>query len=145
VLYLDTSFVAPLFLPEDSSGEITAFVRSLPPRELAVSDWTTVEFSSILARKVRTNELNAEEAALTDSRFEAQVGPSFVVFLPNRDDFAVARRYVQRLDTGLRARDALHLAIAANRGARAIYTLDRKLLAAGRILGLPVKQGIRLS
>ena len=60
------------------------------------------------------------------------------MLFPGGDDFAVARRYLQRLETGLRAPDALHLAIAANRGAKTIYSLDKKLIAAGRILGLPV-------
>lgn len=144
MLYLDTSFAAPLFLPEESSARVIAFVRRLPVHEIAVSHWTTVEFSSLLARKVRGKELNAEEAALAESGFEAAVGKSFAIFLPDGDDFAVARRYVRRLETGLRAPDALHLAIAANRGASAIYSLDKKLVAVGRILGLPVKQGVRL-
>jgi len=143
MLYLDTSFVAPLFLPEESSAEVVAYVQGLPEGELAVSHWTMVEFSSLLARKVRTNELNAEQAADADSSLEAAVGAAFALFLPNGDDFAVARRFVQRLETGLRAPDALHLAIAANRGARTIYTLDKKLIAAGLMLGLPVSQGLR--
>jgi predicted nucleic acid-binding protein len=42
----------------------------------------------------------------------------------------------------LRAGDALHLAIAANRHAAAIYSLDKRLLRAGEILGLPVSAGI---
>jgi uncharacterized protein len=45
--------------------------------------------------------------------------------------------------TGLRAGDALHLAIAANNKARTIYSLDRTFVQAGKILGLPVQRGIR--
>jgi predicted nucleic acid-binding protein len=41
--------------------------------------------------------------------------------------------------TGLGAGDALHLAIAANRSASAVYSLDKMLVKAGRILGLPVR------
>jgi len=144
VFYLDTSFVAPLFLPEETSGDVAAWIQRLPAGELAVSDWTVVEFSSLLARKVRTDGLTAEEAAKADARFAAAVDDAFVVFLPNRNDFAIARRYVQRLETGLRAPEALHLAIAANRDAKTIYSLDDKLVMAGGILGLPVSQGIRL-
>ena len=144
MVYLDTSFLAPLFLPEETSGDVPAYVQGLPVRELAVSNWTMVEFSSLLARKVRANELNPEGAAEADAKFEAAVGNSFVMLFPGGDDFAVARRYVQRHETGLRAPDALHLAIAANRGARTILSLDKKLIAAGKILGLPVSQGIGL-
>lgn len=35
-----------------------------------------------------------------------------------------------------------HLAIAANRSASAIYTLDTGLVSAGKMLGLPVRRGI---
>lgn len=144
MFYLDTSFLAPLFLPEETSRDVVVYVRGLPACELAVSNWTMVEFSSLLARKVRTNELNAEEAAQADANFETAVGESFVVLFPGPEDFAVARRYVQRLETGLRAPDALHLAIAANREVRTILSLDEKLIMAGRSLGLPVSQGIGL-
>lgn len=145
MLYLDTSFVAPLFLPEESSAAVVACVQGLPADELAVSNWTLVEFSSILARKVRMNELNAEQAADADSSLEAAIGAAFILFLPNGDDFSVARRFVQRLETSLRAPDALHLAIAANRGAKTIYSLDRKLIAGGAMLALPVSRGLRAS
>jgi predicted nucleic acid-binding protein len=144
LVYLDTSILAPLFLPEETSSEVIAFVRGLPSRDLAVSRWTLVEFSSLLARKVRTGELNAEGAAEADAGFEAGVGASLVVFSVNIDDFALARRYVQRLETGLRAPDALHLAISANRGATMLLSLDKKLILAGRFLGLPVSSGIGL-
>ncbi len=144
MVYLDTSFLAPLFLPEETSRDVVAYVQRLPASELAVSNWTMVEFSSLLARKVRANELSPEGAAEADAKFEAAVGDSFVMLFPGGDDFALARRYVQRLETGLRAPDALHLAIAANRDARTILSLDRKLIAAGKILGLPVSQGIGL-
>ena len=69
------------------------------------------------------------------------VEESFAVLLPNRDDFDRARDWVGHFDTGLRAADALHLAIAGNRGADAIYSLDKKLVAAGKELGLPVSAG----
>lgn len=144
MFYLDTSFLAPLFLPEETSRDVVAYIQRLPASELAVSNWTMVEFSSLLARKVRTNELSPKGAAEADAEFEAAVSDFFVMLFPGGDDFAVARRYVQRLETGLRASDALHLAIAANRGARTILSLDKKLIAAGRILGLPVSQGIGL-
>jgi prevent-host-death family protein len=46
--------------------------------------------------------------------------------------------------TGRRAGDALHLAVANNHRAAVIYSLDKTLLKAGKILDLPVKMGIRV-
>jgi uncharacterized protein len=143
VLYFDTSFLAPLIIPESTSTEIAAFVRRLAVVELAISHWTKIEFSSLVARKVRTRELDPEAAEHADARFEIMASDAFAVFLPNANDFGLAKRYLGNFETGLRAGDALHLAIAANRHASAIYSLDRKLMRAGKILDLPVRMGIR--
>jgi len=142
VIYFDTSFLAPLVLPESTSDKIAAFVRRLPVEELTVSHWTRVEFSSLIARDVRMSVLDAAAGARADARFEAMVDASFAVLLPNADDFGLAKRYLGKFNTGLRAGDALHLAIAGNRQAAAIYSLDKGLLMAGRLLDLPVSMGI---
>ncbi len=62
---------------------------------------------------------------------------SFAVLLPDRRDFTTAREWLCRFDTSLRAGDALHLAIAANHGAEAILSLDKRMIASGKKLALP--------
>jgi uncharacterized protein len=143
VLYFDTSFLAPLILPEATSDKIAALIRRLPAPEFVVSHWTRVEFSSLIAREVRMGGLDALAAARADARFEAMLDESFSVLLPNADDFALAKRYLAQFETGLRAGDALHLAVASNHRAAMIYSLDKTLLKAGKILDLPVSKGIR--
>jgi hypothetical protein len=142
VLYFDTRFLVPLILPEATSDSIAAFVGGLSTEEFAVSHWTRVEFSSLIAREVRMGGLDVQTATRADARFESMVNESFSVLLPNADDFGLAKRYLGRFETGLRAGDALHLAIANNHRAEVIYTLDRTLLDAGKILNLPVSKGI---
>ena len=143
MLYFDTSFLTPLILPEATSDKIAAFVRRLPAEEFTVSHWTRVEFSSLIAREVRIGGLDAQAAARADARFEGMLDESFTVLLPNADDFALAKRYLGQFETRLRAGDALHLAVANNHRARVIYSLDKILLKAGKILDLPVSMGIR--
>ena len=143
MLYFDTSFLAPLILPEATSGKIEAFVRELPAAQFTVSHWTRVEFSSLLAREVRMGELDADTAAQADAKFEAVVEESFSVVLPNADDFSLAKEYLVHFETGLRAGDALHLAIARNHRAQVIYSLDKTHLRAGKLLGLRVSMGIQ--
>ncbi len=63
MLYFDTSFLAPLIVPELTSNKIAAFFRGLPAGQLAVSHWTRVEFSSLIAREVRMGGLDAQAAA----------------------------------------------------------------------------------
>jgi uncharacterized protein len=64
------------------------------------------------------------------------------VLSPGGNDYALARRYLRNYDAGLRAGEALHLAIAANHRADAIYSLDKTMIKAGKTLGLPVSRGI---
>ena len=71
MLYFDTSFLAPLILPEPTSDKIAVFVRRLPAEEFTVSHWTRVEFSSLIAREVRMGGLDVRAAARADARFAA--------------------------------------------------------------------------
>jgi hypothetical protein len=142
MIYFDTSFLAPLVLPEATSDAIAEYVRGLPADQFTVSHWTQVEFSSLIAREVRMGGLDAEAAAQADARFETMVDESFAVILPNADDFNLAKEYLGHYETGLRAGDALHLAIARNRRAEVIYSLDKTLLKAGKRLGLTVSAGV---
>ena len=143
MLYFDTSFLVPLILPEATSEKIANFVAGLAAEQLAISHWTRVEFSSLLAREVRMGGLDGQAARDADSRFETVATESFAIWLPNADDFTLAKRLLGIHETGLRAGDALHLAIAGNHGAKTFYTLDKSLLKAGKLLGVPISAGIR--
>lgn len=142
--YFDTSFLVPLILPEATSDPIARFFADLAGEDLAVSHWMRVEFSSLLAREVRMGGLSGEAAREADARFETMVDESFAVLLPNGDDYNLAKVYLSRFETRLRAGDSLHLAIASNRRAETVYSLDKILLKAGQILGVSVSEGIAL-
>ena len=143
MVYLDTSFVAPLVMAEGTSDAIEALVVKLKPGELTTSMWTGVEFASLVARKVRMGELEATQADAVRYEFARMLRDSFEIILPIAADFATASAYLATPRIGLRAGDALHLAIAANHGARKVLTLDRAFIEAGRALKLPVSRGIR--
>ncbi len=144
MLYFDTSFLAPLILQEPTSTKVERFIIGLPAGELVISHWARVEFSSLLAREVRMGGLDSQTAKDADAQFESIVTESFAVLLPNADDFNLAKEYLGIHETGLRAGDALHLAIAKNHGAKTFYSLDKSLLNAGKLLGVPVSAGIRI-
>ena len=140
--YFDTSFLVPLFLQEATSVRIERAMAGLADQDLAISHWTRVEFSSLLAREVRMGSLDARTAREVDAEFESVARQSFTVLLPSGDDFDLAKQYIGRHQSGLRAGDALHLAIAQNHGSTHVYSLDNTLLKAGRLLGLPMTRGI---
>lgn len=64
--------------------------------------------------------LDRETALDADAQFEAVVAESLTVLQPNGDDFDLAKQYLRHYETGLRAGDALHLAIAVRNRVDAI-------------------------
>ncbi len=140
--YFDTSFMVPLFLRESTSSVIETYFASLLREERSISHWTRVEFSSLLALKIRLGQLDIPAARSAEKRFEVTVANSFTVFLPSAADFDLAKEYLGNFSTGLRGGDALHLAIAANQNAETIHSLDKRLIKAGTMLNLPMTSGI---
>lgn len=142
--YFDTSFLVPIFVGERFTEQVEKVLGRQPSGELAVSEWTRVEFSSALSRQFRMGDIDREAAEMIEADFDALISETFLTIAPTVVDFDLARRFVRHYATGLRSGDALHLAIASNHGAQAIYSLDKGLVRAGRTLGLPVRTGIRL-
>ncbi len=142
--YFDTSFLMPFVLDEPGSAAVERFLKAQPTGMATTSLWTCVEFSSAMGQQVRIGRLSSEEAIEAESGFDSLMSEAFVMVAPTAEDFEQSRRFLRRHETGLRSGDVLHLAIASNRDARAIYTLDRGFLKAGQILSLPVKSGIRV-
>ncbi len=143
MVYLDTSFIAPLVIAEAASEAVEAYVLKVKPGELATSLWAQVELSSLVSRRVRMGELSEARADEVRRKFDDVLGEFFVMLAPTPADFATAAGYVETPRTGMRAGDALHLAVAANHRATRIVTLDRGFLDAGRLLKLPVTRGIK--
>jgi hypothetical protein len=106
-----------------------------PENELAISDWVTTEFSSALSIKLRTGQIGAAHRADALAMFTQLATDSFAVVPVSRLQFRTAARFVEQHALGLRAGDALHLAICADHGAT-LCTLDRRLSDAGSALGL---------
>ncbi len=136
MIYFDTSFLTPLFLEEPMSEAVERFIASLPVAELSTSHWTRVEFSSLLAREVRMGGLSEADARGADVAFESAIGESFQMLTPTPSDFDRAKALLARPLTGLRAGDAIHLAIADRRGIDVIYSLDHGLIKAAALLNV---------
>jgi predicted nucleic acid-binding protein len=138
MIYLDTSFIAPLVITEDNSAAVEAMILKVKPGELATSLWTQIEFGSLVARKLRMGDLSAAEAEAIRHEFRKILDESFRLLVPAAADFAAATRFLEMPKTGLRAGDAFHLAIAASHGAKKIWSLDQGFIKAGKQLKLPV-------
>lgn len=135
-VYLDTSALVKLYLPEPDSASVERALRRR--RDLVVSDLAITEVASAASRRTREGSLSRLDAGRLQRQLlaDAAVG----VFL-RADIVPETHREAERLllslaDVPLRSLDALHLALAIGAGARTLFSLDARLAAAGSRVGL---------
>jgi predicted nucleic acid-binding protein len=143
MIYLDTSFLTPLFREEPVSKHIEKYLAAQPPGALAISQWTRVEFTSVIARDVRMKTIDKTTGRKLIEEFDALAEGSLHMLIPIATDFGLARDFVAEFATRLRGPDALHLAIARNNDAEEILTLDDDMLFAAKVLKIQARRGIR--
>lgn len=143
MIYLDTSFLTPLFREETTSAKVANFLSRQAPGTLAVSKWASIEFASLISRDVHMNAITINQARKLVTEFDAMAALSLVILIPAAKDFDLARDYVAHFGTQLRAPDALHLAVAHSNNVAVVATLDGGMLAAAKKLKIPAKRMIR--
>jgi predicted nucleic acid-binding protein len=133
MFYPDASAVVAIYVGEARSERVWAWLADKSHR-LAVSGWLHVEFASALAAKQRSGAVSPErrEAALAD--FRRQWVASAKMLLIPAGAYPRAAAMIAEAP-GLRAGDALHLAIAEAHRAT-LFTLDRLQAKVGRDLGV---------
>jgi len=111
-VYLDTSFLVPLFFHETASAAVLA--RARIESELWISHWTLAEFSSAVAFKVRTGQTDENTSRQATARLQAILtAHGLIVAEVRATDFERAAQFCAAHASGLRTPDALHAAIAA--------------------------------
>ena len=143
MIYLDTSFLTPLFREETTSTRVVNFLSRQALGTLAVSKWASVEFASLTSRDVRTNGFTINQARKLIAEFDSMAALSLIILIPTAKDFDLARDYVAHFGTRLRAPDALHLAVARSNSVAVVATLDSGMLAAAKKLKISAKGMIR--
>jgi uncharacterized protein len=117
MLYLDTSILVAALTNEDLTERTLAWLRGVVGEPLAVSDWTRVELASAMAQKMRMRQLDENSRVAALSRFARMCEGSLTVFGVAASDFTAAARLTDNVASGLRAGDALHLAICLRNNA----------------------------
>jgi uncharacterized protein len=133
-VYFDASALVALFVVDVHNERANKVLRGLG-EEPIVSNLSAGEFSSVIARRVRTRELTAEEARTAFTNVDGWCARHSRAVEIDRVDFASAIALIRRLDSPLRTPDALHISVAQRIGC-ALWTFDRALADVARTLGV---------
>jgi hypothetical protein len=136
-IYVDTSVLVGALTKEPATDAAQRWLFSQKPGDLALSEWTVAEVSAALSVKLRTGLLRRRDRATALTEFDLLSKRYFRLLEITGADFLRAARLCDRAESGLRAGDALHLAMAIEHAAR-LATLDRRLAAAAEAAGVLV-------
>ncbi len=135
MVYLDTSVAVALFIPEANTARVKNwFAAALDP--LVCADWIVTEFASALAIKQRRGDITATLSRAVWREFDAFRSAGLRLVPVTRTAFETAARMARDAASGLRAGDALHLAVALELGVSRLATADAVLAANAKRHGL---------
>ncbi|WP_019584369.1 type II toxin-antitoxin system VapC family toxin [Thioalkalivibrio sp. ALE16] len=133
--YLDTSVLVAALTREPRTEDMQNWLAAQSAGSLCISDWVLTEFSAALSMKVRMEILTPRERATVLGAFAALRESSLSTLPVSSIDYHTAALFADDHASGLRAGDALHLAIAYNHGVE-LCSLDKTLVAAAEPMGV---------
>lgn len=135
-MYLDTSVLVALYVPEALSKAAEKAARASPP---AVSELTEVEFASVIARRIRERTLSLADGQLVLRTLDAHLSSRHYERLPVvAGTYGEASRLLRSRAAPIATLDALHLAIAISNH-QPLCTADRQLARAAAQFGAEVQ------
>ena len=135
-VYLDTCVLVSLFHGDSGYPVAEAWLAAASGQTLWISHWVLLEFANATALRLRRAELPASKAVELNQMFEAFRQERLALLEPRGQDFLLAREWIQRDSaSGLRAADALHLALV-QRQDLLLVSADQAMARAAAVLGI---------
>lgn len=133
--YVDTSVWLALLGREATAPAVATWMSG--GMILATAQWTAVELASGLGIKARRGEFTQATASSICDAFRQLIAIDGVSVPPCRDtDFQEAAALCERIGSGLRGGDALHLAVAQRLGCTHFLSFDKVLNQQAQQAGL---------
>ncbi len=133
--YLDTSLLVALLTAEPHTEDAQRHLARSESVKTAISDWSFTEVSAALSIKIRLGKLSPQARADALGGLRRLVADSLDCLPVTGEDFRAAASLADQAEAGLRAGDALHLAVASRAGFT-VHTFDRAMAKAADDLGL---------
>ena len=144
MIYLDTSLIVAALTGEADDDRVWNWLDRQAADSLMTSRWTITEVSSALSLKVRTAAITVDQRAAAQLAWRKLRSDSLFIAPVRSSHFTTAAAYADQHELGLRAGDALHIAVAVA-GGHSLATLDMKMARAAPLLGVPVEALVQVS
>lgn len=131
--YVDTSVIVAMLTHEPKSAVCIDWFKNQkqPPQS---SDWLITEFNSAISLKLRTSQLQADQASTILQTFETLINGGIKLLPINREIYSQAGALIGS-NPNLRAGDALHISVALGAGIKEFVTLDNNQAKAAQAIG----------
>ncbi len=133
---MDTSALVALVTVEARTAALKQWLRVHDQVLLVSADWCVPEVASALAIKVRSRQLDSDLADEAWNQFGAACDGLLQLTPVAATDFSMAAQMCRLAQSGLRAGDALHLAVALRSQCGALLCFDELLNRNGEASGL---------
>ena len=139
MLYVDTCVLVSLFVRDSGAESAVAWLEQSAGQVMMASRWSLTEFSSSTAGLVRQRLIPAKLHSAALKNFRNFAAQRLTLEPASALDFEYATRLIDHTERGLRAGDALHLALCQRLNAT-IFSADKVMLITAKKLGIAVEQ-----
>ncbi|MEG3084531.1 type II toxin-antitoxin system VapC family toxin [Sphingomonas sp. PB2P12] len=136
MIYCDASLIVALFVEETRSDLAAAWIERQRQDDLVISRWVATEVASAFAMKHRMGVLSRDRRDVAAEAWR-RTALGLAIVEVEAADFDRAATLVDAGSRGLRASDALHVAIAQRRSF-ALATLDKGMIEGARAVDVMI-------
>lgn len=135
--YIDSSVWIAMLARESNANALLAYLGGTE-QQLLTAQWTRTELASALGIKARRRELTQAHVSVMLEDFELWIPAGLSIAAVHSEDFLLAAKLCENVESRMRGGDALHLAVAHRCQATHIFTLDRDMQRHAQVLSMHV-------